>query len=255
MKAVKPVDSGDRYERIGAGYAATRRTDPRIAARVHAALGGARTVVNVGAGAGSYEPTDREVIAIEPSETMAAQRPSTLVPATIARAEALPLADGSVDAAMAVVTIHHWTEPRTGIEEMRRVARERVVVLTFDPEVISRAWIRDYAPRIRRFDAEMPPIAELADWMGGAEVEVIPSRNDCEDLFLETLLGRPELILDSRVRANTSAFARLPDDEEARAVERLAADLRSGEWDRRYADLRGPAERDGGMRLVVAGRP
>src|SRR3954449_7886401 len=133
VNARESVDAGGRYERIGAGYAATRRTDPRIAARVHAALGGARTVVNVGAGAGSYEPADREVIAIEPSETMAAQRPSTLVPATIARAEALPLADGSVDAAMAVVTIHHWTEPRTGIEEMRRVARDRVVVLTFDP--------------------------------------------------------------------------------------------------------------------------
>src|SRR3954452_10823479 len=244
-------DVAPRYDRIGDGYARTRREDPRIAARVHAALGGARTVVNVGAGAGSYEPADREVIAIEPSEAMAAQRPSPLVPATLARAEALPLADGSLDAAMAVVTIHHWTEPRTGIDEMRRVARDRVVVLTFDPEVISRAWIRDYAPRIRRFDPEMPPIAELADWMGGPEVEVIPSRNDCEDLFLETLLGRPELILDPRVRANTSAFARLPDDEEARAVERLAADLESGEWDRRHGHLRSPGEHDGGMRLLV----
>jgi SAM-dependent methyltransferase len=245
-------EAGRRYERIGGGYGATRRTDPRIAARVETALGDARTVVNVGAGSGSYEPAGREVTAIEPSATMAAQRPASLPPATIARAEALPLDDDSVDAAMAVLTVHHWDDPAKGIEEMRRVARDRVVVLTFDPEVISRAWIRDYAPEMRELDAGMPPIAELTDWLDGAEVEAIPSRNDCQDLFLETLLGRPELILDPVVRANTSAFARLSDEAEARAVDLLAADLASGRWDREHGHLRGSGDRDGGMRLLIS---
>ena len=245
--------AGRRYERIGSGYAATRRTDPGIAARVTAALGDARTVVNVGAGAGSYEPPDREVIPVEPSETMAAQRPPGLSPALIARAEALPLDDDSADAAMAILTIHHWSDWRAGIAEMRRVARSRIVVLTLDPEVLSRSWIRDYAPEIREFDRELPPTGEVAAAMRGAEVETIPSRNDCEDLFLETLHGRPELLLDPVIRANTSAFARLPDDVERRAVADLAADLASGEWDRRYGYLRSAEDHDGAMRLLVAG--
>jgi SAM-dependent methyltransferase len=245
--------AGRRYERIGTGYAATRRTDPRIAAQLHRALGHARTVVNVGAGAGSYEPADRDVVAIEPSETMAAQRPVGLPPALNATAEALPLADDSVDAAMAVLTIHHWSDQRAGVDEMLRVARDRVVILTFDPAVVSGMWIREYAPEIIGFDREFPAIDELSEWMGGAEVELVPSRNDCEDLFLETLLGRPELVLDPVVRANTSGMARLSDEAERRAVERLEADLASGEWDRRYGHLREPGERDGGMRLVVGG--
>ena len=244
-------EAGHRYERIGAGYASTRRTDPRIAAQLHAALGDARSVVNVGAGAGSYEPAALRVIAVEPSETMAAQRPAELAPALIATAEDLPLDDDSVDAAMAVLTIHHWSDQRAGVDEMLRVARDRVVVLTFDPEIISRMWIREYAPEIVEFDREFPEVEELAAWMGGAIVEVVPSRNDCEDLFLETLLGRPELVLDPVIRANTSGMARLPSDVERRAVERLRADLASGEWDRKYGHLRDEAEHDGGMRLVV----
>ncbi len=243
--------SQPRYETIGTSYASTRRTDPRIAAQLHAALGDARSVVNVGAGSGSYEPHDREVIAVEPSETMAAQRPPELPRALIATAEDLPLGDDSIDAAMAVLTIHHWSDQRAGVDEMLRVARDRVVILTFDPAVISRMWIRDYAPEIVGFDREFPAIEDLSEWLHGAEVEMVPSRNDCEDLFLETLLGRPELVLDPVIRANTSGMARLSDEAEHRAVERLRADLASGEWDRRYGHLREDAERDGGMRLVI----
>jgi SAM-dependent methyltransferase len=185
---------------------------------------------------------------------MAAQRPPRLSRAVIAAAEDLPFADDSVDAAMAVLTIHHWTDPEQGVREMRRVARERTVILTFDPGVLSAGWIREYAPEIKVFDAEFPPIEKLAVWLGGGEVEVVPSRNDCEDLFLETLLGRPELILDPVVRSNTSAFARLASEAEERAVERLRADLASGRWDRRHGYLRDAVEHDGGMRLLVTAR-
>jgi SAM-dependent methyltransferase len=242
-----------KYDTIGRTYAHTRATDPRIAAAIWEALGDARTVVNVGAGTGNYEPPDRDVTAVEPSAVMIAQRPPEAAPVVQAGAEALPFEDDSFDAAMAVLTIHHWSDQRAGVDEMLRVARDRVVILTFDPAVVSGMWIREYAPEIIGFDREFPAIDELSEWMGGAEVELVPSRNDCEDLFLETLLGRPELVLDPVVRANTSGMARLSERAERRAVERLEADLASGEWDRRYGHLRKPGERDGGMRLVVGG--
>jgi SAM-dependent methyltransferase len=240
-----------RYERIGRTYAATRRTDPRIAARIWHALGDARSVVNVGAGTGSYEPPHLEVLAVEPSAVMAAQRPPEAAPVVLARAEELPLADDSFDAAMAIITIHHWTDAAAGIAEMRRVARDRIVVLTFDTRVTDRAWLRDYAPRIREFDRDFPSLEELGEWMGGAEVTAVPSPNDCVDVFMETLIGRPELVLDPVVRANCSGCARLPAAEEAALVERLRADLESGEWDRRHGHLRRMDEHDGGLRLLV----
>ncbi len=241
-----------RYERIGTSYAATRRTEPRIAAYVEAALGDARSVVNVGAGAGSYEPSDREVIPIEPSETMAAQRPPHLPRALVAGAEDLPLDDDSVDAAMAIITIHHWSDVSRGIAEMRRVARDRVVVLTLDPDVVSRSWVREYAPELLAFDREFPRIADLARLMGGAEVIAVPSPNDCVDVYIETVIGRPELLLDPVVRANCSGFARMDDAAEVAAVERLRADLESGEWDRRHGHLREVEAHNGGIRLLVA---
>jgi SAM-dependent methyltransferase len=241
-----------RYETIGGTYAQTRRTEPAIAAQIRAALGDSRSVVNVGAGAGSYEPDGIEVIAIEPSETMAAQRPLES-PAIIASAEELPLADDSADAAMAVLTIHHWSDIALGLAEMRRVARDRVVVVSLEPEVMDRSWVREYAPALRAFDLELPPASEIARMIGG-ECEIrevmIPAR--CRDVFIETSLGRPELLLDPVVRANCSGFARMDDGAEARAVERLAADLGSGEWDRRYGALREMPEFDGGLRLVLA---
>jgi SAM-dependent methyltransferase len=240
-----------RYERIGQTYGATRQTDPRIAVQIRRALGDARSVVNVGAGTGSYEPEDLEVIPIEPSETMAAQRSPDLARAVIAHAENLPLDDNSADAAMAIITVHHWDDIEAGIAEMRRVARKRVVILSFDVQTTTHSWIREYARRIREFDRDFPTLEELDEWMGGAEITVVPSPNDCVDVFLETLIGRPELVLDPVVRANCSGFARQDPAEEAAAVERLRADLESGEWDRRYGHLREMDEHDGGLRLLI----
>jgi SAM-dependent methyltransferase len=241
-----------RYERIGTTYAATRQTEPRIAAYIDAALGDARSVVNVGAGAGSYEPADREVVPVEPSETMAAQRPPHLPRALIARAEDLPLPDDSVDAAMAIITVHHWSDLGRGIAEMRRVARLRILVLTLDPDVISKSWVRDYVPELIPFDYEMPNVAELAELMGGAEVIAIPAPNDCVDVYIETVIGRPELLLDPLVRANCSGFARMDQSVLDVRIERLRADLESGEWDRRHGELRAMSEHNGGIRLLVA---
>lgn len=240
-----------RYEEIGRTYAATRRTDPRIASQIRTALGDARSVVNVGAGTGSYEPADMEVIPVEPSATMASQRPPELAPAVIANAESLPLPDDCADAAMAIITVHHWSDVAAGIAEMRRVARKRVVVLSFDVQRTTDSWIREYAPRIREFDRDFPTLQELAEWMGGAEITLVPSPNDCVDVFLETLIGRPEMVLDPLVRANCSAFARMDANEETAAVERLRADLESGEWDRRHGHLREMETHDGGLRLLV----
>jgi SAM-dependent methyltransferase len=242
-----------RYERIGTTYARTRQTEPRIAAYIEDALGPARSVVNVGAGAGSYEPTDREVIPVEPSETMAAQRPPHLPRALIANAERLPLGDDAADAAMAIITIHHWSDIPAGIAEMKRVARDRILILTLDPDVISRSWVRGYWPDLLAFDAEFPRTADLAALTGGAEVIAVPSPNDCVDVYIETATGRPELLLDPVVRANCSGFARMDDTAEAAGAERLREALESGEWDRRHGELRTLEEHDGGLRLLVAG--
>src|SRR5919199_672335 len=159
---------------MGAVYAATRREDPDLRRRIEAALADARTVVNVGAGAGSYEPGDRHVVAIEPSDVMAAQRPRDLAPAVRASAGALPLRDGSVDAAMAVLTVHHWDEERErGVRELRRVARDRVGIVTYAAGVSAGMWLmRDYWPERAGLDRRIfPPVAELAAALGG-KVEV-----------------------------------------------------------------------------------
>jgi len=241
---------GQRYEAFGAGYARTRRTDPYIAAQIREALGDARSVVNVGAGSGSYEPEDIEVIAVEPAAKMAAQRPAGR-PALIAPAEDLPLDDDAVDAAMAIITIHHWTDLAKGLAEMRRVASRRVVVLTLDPVVMKDAWTRVYWPDLATMDREFPGMPELAELMGGAEVSAVMAPADCVDIFIETVRGRPELLLDPVVRANCSGFARMDDALEAAGAERLATDLESGEWDREHGELRELEELDGGLRLLT----
>lgn len=241
----------ERYDAIGRTYSSSRREEPRFAARIAAALGGARSVVNVGAGTGSYEPAGLRLLAVEPSAAMIAQRDAGAHPAVIASAERLPLADRSVDAAMAIISIHHWSDARRGVEEMRRIARETVLILTFDPDLLGQSWIRHYAPAIAELDAGMPAVDELAGWLGEtATVETVPIPIDCTDLFLEAWFGRPELMLDDELRANTSGFALLGDRDEHRAVERLRSDLDSGAWDRRWGALRGLAEHDGGLRLV-----
>jgi SAM-dependent methyltransferase len=241
------------YEQHGRTYAEHRRADPRIAERIRIALGGTRTVVNVGAGTGSYEPVDRWVLAIEPSATMRAQRPPAAAPAIAGRAEALPLDDDSVDGAMACVTIHHWEPPEAGLAELRRVARGPVVVFTFDLDHLP-AWQRDYL--VAGLDIErprFPAVAAVATALGGrTRIEAIPTPADCTDGFFEAFWNRPEALLDPAVRSAQSMWALLPAGVEARIVARLRADLRSGAWDAQHGHLRGQATFDGALRLVVS---
>ncbi len=248
-----------RYDAIGAEYAATRREDPRIAALIHAALGDARTVVNVGAGAGSYEPRDREVIAVEPSEVMIAQRDPSLAPAIRGGAYPLPLADRSVDAAMAILTVHHWDEQQErGVKELRRVARCPVVILTYDAEVSSRMWLMaDYLPEVAELDQRIFPTAEtLAGWLGTeVDVQAVPIARDTPDWMLGSFWAHPERVLDTRARNSSSGFARMPPEVVERVVEEVARDLGDGTWDARHGRLRRLDEYDAGLRLVVSDPP
>jgi SAM-dependent methyltransferase len=249
-------DAVPRYDRIGGGYAHTRREDPRLAARIHAALGPARTVVNVGAGTGSYEPLDRHVIAVEPSDVMAAQRPRHLAPAIRAGAGALPLRDASVDAAMAILTVHHWdADARRGVGELRRVARGPVVVLTYDARVSSAMWlIADYLPELAAQEHEIFPAPEqLAAWLGGrVTIEPVPIPRDTPDWMLGSFWAHPERVLDPMARAATSGFARMAPARVARCVAAVERDLASGAWDARHGRLRELEAYDAGLRLVVA---
>ena len=245
-----------RYDAIGTSYAATRREDPRIAALIHAALGDARTVVNVGAGTGSYEPRDREVIAVEPSEVMIAQRDPSAPPAIQSGAHPLPFEDGSVDAAMAILTVHHWDDDQErGVREMRRVARGPVVILTFDPEVSARMWlIADYLPEVAELDRRTcPPPATLAGWLGGAvDIRPVPISRDTLDWSLGSFWAHPERVLDPEARRSVSGFARLPPEVVDRVVAAVERDLRDGTWEARHGHLRELDDYDAGLRLVVA---
>jgi SAM-dependent methyltransferase len=251
------LQAGDfDYDTHGHGYAQRRRTDPRIAALVHAALGDARTVVNVGAGAGSYEPTDRYVVAVEPSAGMRAQRPATAVPALNATAESLPFDNGAFDAAMATVTVHQWRDAARGLAELRRVARGPVAVLTFDGDELDRFWLAAYAPELiaaerRRY----PPVPAIAAAVGRtAEVIEVPIPIDCVDGFTEAYYARPAAFLDPQVRAAQSAWGFVSPEAIERSIERLRVDLASGAWKQRYGHLRTQPQFLGSLRLVV-GRP
>jgi SAM-dependent methyltransferase len=246
------VSDAALYDRLGVGYTSTRRADPRIAAAIHAALGDAVTVVNIGAGAGAYEPDDRKLVAIEPSKVMIAQRPATAAPAIVAGAEELPMADDSVDAAMAILTDHHWADRARGLREMRRVARRRAVVFPHDPQVGADFWLaREYLPTfLRRLQGKR--LADLMAPLGDVELRPVPIPHDCADGFLGAFWRRPHAYLDPEVRAGISVFRLLPEDEVAAAVAALRADLESGAWARRHADLLEREELDLGFRLVVA---
>jgi SAM-dependent methyltransferase len=240
-----------RYDTIGRGYSACRRADPRIEAAVHAALGDARTVVNVGAGTGSCEPTDRPVIPVEPSTAMALQRDPALPPAVLGVAETPPLAADTADAAMAVMTMHHWTDVDRGLAEMVRVARRRIVLLTIDAEVAATTWLfRDYMPEVAERDQrEFPRVPYLlATLKGQVRVLTVPIPADCTDGFGLALRNRPEMILNPAVQAATSGFARMDPARLAAAVDRLARDLGNGSWDRRHGHLRKLPEFDIGLR-------
>ena len=244
------------YDTIGRGYARQRRSDPRIAARLMAALGGAHSVLNVGAGTGAYEPTDRSVVAVEPSAVMIAQRANGAAPAVQARAEALPFGDRAFDAAMAVLTLHHWSDRPGGLAECARVARQRVVLLTWDPAADAFWLVRDYLPEFAEIDRrQFPPMSGYGDAFGdGARVavEAVPVPRDCVDGFLGAYWARPAAYLDPAVRASISSFAH-PGTEAG--LERLAADLTSGAWHARHGPLLEADVLDLGYRLVVAEFP
>ena len=239
------------YDEIGRGYSAQRRPDPRIAARIEALLSGCTSLVNVGAGTGSYEPGDLTSAAVEPSAVMIAQRQPHLAPAVQATAEHLPFVDGAFDAALAVLTMHHWPDWRSGSRELRRVARGRVVVLTWDPACEPFWLYRDYFPDLAATDrAIFPPVEDLRAELGGATAHVLPVPHDCCDGFLGAFWRRPQAYLDPRVRAAMSTFLRI-DDVESR-IERLARDLDNGTWSRRNAPILERRELDVGYRLVVS---
>jgi SAM-dependent methyltransferase len=242
------------YEEIGSAYPATRRTDPRIAARIWDALGDARTVVNVGAGTGSYEPPDREVTAVEPSAVMRAQRLEGAAPCVAASAESLPFGDQSFDAAMAFSTVHHWHDPIAGLREMRRVAR-RVVVFTHDasdPGWRHRFWLtRDYLPEVGGLVAGRPTVDELARTIG-ARMEPVLIPWDCADGFFEAYWRRPEAYLDDHVRRAVSVWTRVGPKAEQRAVNELRDDLSSGRWAERNRELIALDAAELGLRLLIA---
>ena len=248
------MSSGQLYDTIGTTYAATRRTEPRIAAQLWSALGDARTVLNVGAGAGSYEPADREVTAVEPSAVMRAQRPAGAARCVAAIAESLPFADQSFDAAMAVSTVHHWRDPIAGLREMRRVAR-RVVVLTFDADDALRHrgfWLtRDYLPEFAGLFTGWPSLAGLAGAIG-APAAPLPIPWDCADGLFEAYWRRPEAYLEDHVRRAVSTWTRVGPEAEQRAVRGLRDDLASGRWADRNRDLIDLDAAELGLHLLVA---
>jgi SAM-dependent methyltransferase len=240
------------YDEIGLNYSDFRRADPRIEARVWAALGDARSIANVGAGTGSYEPRDRGVIAIEPSSLMIAKRPEGAAPALQGVAEALPLDDRSVDAAMAIFTVHHWTDLEAGLAEMRRVARKRVVLLTIDATKNAEIWtLAEYFPEAMALEEEvMPSMASLEAGLPSATIEVIPMPSRCRDEFTSALWDRPELFLDPATLRASSLWHRLSPEAIERGQERLRADLESGRWDEVHGHLRTLPELDIGLRLL-----
>lgn len=252
---VPPLPAGDfDYESHAGAYAAKRRADPSIAARLRARFGSAESVINVGAGTGSYEPTDRYVVAVEPSASMRSRRPTHLPPAIRANADQLPFDEKSFDVAMAAMTVHQWADPRQGLLELRRVSRGPVVVLTFDPDALDRFWLTDYFPElIARERERFPGISTVCASLGGVcEVEGIAVPNDCLDGFAEAYYGRPEAFLDPDVRSAQSAWGFIDDAATERGMDRLRADLQTEAWDQRYGSHRDEPEFEGALRLIVA---
>ena len=237
------------YDRIGVDYSDLRKPDSRIEMAIGRALGSARTVLNVGAGAGSCEPADRQVTAIEPSVEMIRQRGPTTAPVVQGRAEDLPFDDRSFDASMAILTVHHWADQEKGLKEMRRVTRDRVVVLTYDPAHRG-FWLADYIPELVALDeAQMPGMTDYEAWRGPVEISAVPIPHDCGDGFLCAYRRRPAAYLDPGIRSAMSSFWALGDVSEG--LGRLASDLDSGAWARRYSDLLDLDDCDLGYRLVT----
>ncbi|WP_330294767.1 class I SAM-dependent methyltransferase [Streptomyces sp. NBC_00503] len=251
-RAAEPV-----YDRIGVGYSSVRRPDPRWARIIRAALGDARTVLNVGAGSGAYEPTDVQVVAVEPSLEMRAQRDRTAAaPCVIGRAESLPFDDQAFDAVQAVLTVHHWSDLEGGVSELLRVA-SRFAVVTYDMDVQAGFWFtRDYVPEIAEAErSRVPSLERLTSLLGPCEVAELPVWHDFTDGFMTAFWRRPEAYLDPLMRRACSAFALTDAEAVERGVERLRADLASGAWHRRYADMITRDSMDVGFRLLTGTSP
>jgi SAM-dependent methyltransferase len=240
------------YDRIGSDYKQTRKEDPRLARLIAHELRGARTVVNVGAGTGSYEPTDRFVVAVEPSQVMLQQRPRKAAPAAQAIAERLPFRDDAFDAAMAILTVHHWSDQHAGLRELSRVARGRIVLLTWDPSNEGFWLMRDYFPEFLEADRKrLPPVERQRSFLADGQVITVPIPHDCADGFLGAYWRRPEAYLNAEIRSGISSFATCRD---LSPLQRLKEHLDTGEWQRLYGELLEEEELDIGYRLVV-GRP
>jgi SAM-dependent methyltransferase len=238
-----------KYDTIGINYAELRKPDPRIGKIIESALGPAETVLNVGAGTGSYEPTGRSVTAVEPSREMIGQRGPAAAKAVQASADDLPFADKSFDASMAILTLHHWPDKAAGLREMRRVTRGRIVLLTFDPS--HRPWLTDYLPDLATLDeAQAPAMSDYERWLGPVEITPVLVPHDCSDGFLYAYWRRPAAYLDPHIRSGSSSFFAIGDTEAG--LQKLRRDLESGDWERRYAKLLDLDEYDAGYRLVVA---
>jgi hypothetical protein len=254
MKRHEDGSAGDvDYRQVGGTYAAYRRPDPRIAAVIEQALGSAKTVLNVGAGAGAYEPTGRAVAAVEPSASMRAQRGPSLPAAIDAAAEALPFADDSFDAAMTTFSVHQWRDLDAGLTEMRRVARGVVLVLTCDPERVERFWLGEYAPEVLAVEARRyPAISRISAALGAnSDVRPVPIPLDCTDGFQEAYYGRPEMFLRADARKACSAWSFVEPAVHARMEARLHEDLARGRWDERHGRLRSQPTYDGSLQLIV----
>jgi len=242
------------YGTIGRDYASYRQPEPAIAALIARVLGAARTVLNVGAGAGSYEPTDRDVTPVEPSASMRAQRPPHLASAIDAVAESLSFPDGHFDASMTTFSVHQWTRLEDGLREMRRVTRGPVAILSCDPDLVQRFWLNDYAPGVLAAEARRyPALDRMAAIIGGSvEIVPVPIPLMCRDGFNEAYYGRPERLLEPAARLACSAWSFVSEEIAAGYVEHLRSDLQSGTWDRKHGHLRATPEFDGSLRLIVA---
>lgn len=243
------------YDKLGQKYSGYRQTDPRIAEYVTAALGNAKTVLNVGAGAGSYEPAGKYIVAVEPSSVMRSQRlQNGKVPAIDAKADNLPFDDNSFDASMAMVTVHHWPDMDKGLKELRRVTKGQVVIMTFDPDQLDNFWNASYFPDVIEVEkARYPTIDFIKNSLGGnCDVIAIPIPLDCVDGFQEAFYGRPEAFLEKEVRLSQSAWGFVSKEREEEMVKLLEDDLKSGEWDRKYGHFRTQPTFTCALRLVIS---
>ena len=252
---MKISDPAFNYDKDCIQYSARRQTEPAIAHYINAALNNAQTILNVGAGSGSYEPTDRYVISVEPSASMRAQRLSNHKnPALIGRADDLPFDDKSFDATTAFLTIHHWPDIKKGLAELRRVTRHQIIIMTFDPDALDIFWNAEYFPEVIKVEKQRyPTVDRLLDMLGGkTEVQEIPVPLNCIDGFQEAFYGRPEAFLNKEVRKAMSAWGFIGEDLQELMVKRLSDDLQSGEWDRRYGHLRTQPAFSGALRLIIS---